>query len=276
MKTLYLFLALILTPLASSGRDNEADSISVNNEMNIDSQLSHPRLLKLDTDVRYAGTAGYKTIQRKAMKSIDLNMPKFTSDMYMSRATVSSWNGGKIYLTGGIQTMPGLMAIETGSINYAQSFGKFTFSMFGSATKYGYFNGLKTSYGFGAEATYRFSDRVSATVFASYYSPVMIMNPAMAGYVNIPNFGGYFDISISGRFGVQVGAQSYRSLMSRSWEAQPIVKPYFKISEKAAIGVDVGGILYNILKSNSGNRSWGNQNPTMGPPVMKLSEMMGY
>ncbi|MDE5596050.1 MAG: hypothetical protein K2I89_10855, partial [Muribaculaceae bacterium] len=198
------------------------------------------------------------------------------SDMYLSRATVSSWNGGRLYFNGGIQSMPGLMAIESGSINFEQTFGKFSFNLFGSANKYGYFNGLKTSYGFGAEATYRFNDRVSATVFASYFSPVMFMNPAMAGYVSVPNFGGYLDFSISSRFGVQVGAQSYRSLMSNKWEAQPIVKPYFKLSEKAAIGVDVGGILYNVLKSNVGNRSWGNHNPTMGPPVQKLSEMMGY
>lgn len=276
MKTLYLFLSLILLPSAAFSQDNTTDSIGGHSHFDIDSLLAHPRELKLNTDVRYSDVAGYKPSESKMPKGIDLNLPKFTSDMYLSRATVSSWDGGKIYLTGGVQTMPGLMAIESGSINFEQTFGKFSFNLNGSAAKYGYFNGLKTSYGFGAEATYRFSDRVSATVFASYFSPVMIMNPAIAGYVSVPNFGGYLDFSISSRFGVQVGAQSYRSLMSNRWEAQPIVKPYFKLSEKASIGVDVGGILYNVLKSNAGNRSWGNHNPTMGPPVQKLSEMMGY
>lgn len=267
---------MLLISSVASARENASDSVVNLPPISVDSLIAHPRALNLNTDVRYSDIAGFKLSEGKLMKSVELDMPKFTSDMYLSRATVSAWNGGRIYLTGGTETFPGLMAIEAGSINVEQSFGNFSLNIFGSATKYGYFNGLKTSYGFGAEATYRFSERVSATIFASYYSPALLLNPAMAGYVKVPNFGGYLDFSISSRFGVQVGAQSYRSLMSNRWEAQPIVKPYVKISEKAAIGVDVGSIIYNVLKSNTGNSSWGSQNPTMGPPVQKLSQMMGY
>ena len=275
MKAIYLFLSLALLPFKVLSQDNRTDSISAINNFVTDSPVTLPRELKLNTEVRYYDFGAYSPTEIRQSKALNLNMPKFTSDILLSRATASSWNGGRIYAIGGIQTMPGLMGIESGSVNLEQYFGNFSFNVYGGAEKYGYFNGLKTSYGFGAEATYRFNDKVSVTVFGSYFSPVMLMNPAMAGYVRVPNFGGYLDFSISNRFGVQVGAQTYRSMTSNRWETQPIVRPYYKLSEKAAIGVDVGGILYNVLKSNVGS-SWGTHNPTMGPPVPKLSEMMGY
>lgn len=38
---------------------------------------------------------------------------------------------------------------------------------------------------------------------------------------------------------------------------------------RTAIGIDVGGILYELLRSKS---DWGPRNPTIGPPVQKLSD----
>lgn len=54
------------------------------------------------------------------------------------------------------------------------------------------------------------------------------MTPAMLGYTSIPNFGGYVDYNFSGRWGVKVGAQAYRSSMTNRIEAQPIVTPTTK------------------------------------------------
>lgn len=191
-------------------------------------------------------------------------------------AVISSWDNGAISVHGSTTHMPGLMGIERGRLNFGFSTGNITYNIYGEAVKYGYFNGLQTSYGIGADITYRFNDKLSLTLFGAYYSPVRANSHAAAGYFNSTNIGGYFDYSFSDKFGVQVGAQSYRSTLSRRWETQPIVKPYYRISSKASIGVDVGGIIYQLLKSNVGKNSWGPQNPTIGPPVMKLSEMMGY
>lgn len=191
-------------------------------------------------------------------------------------AVIAAWDNGAISANGSTAHMPGLMGIERGNMNFGLTIGRMTYNIYGEAIKYGYFNGLQTSYGFGADATYHFSDKLSITLFASYYSPLRRMPHAATAYISTSNFGGYFDYSFSNRFGVQVGAQSYRSSLTHRWETQPIVKPYYKISSKASIGVDVGGIIYQLLKSNVGNNSWGPKNPTIGPPVMKMSEMMGY
>lgn len=191
-------------------------------------------------------------------------------------AVISSWDNGAISAYGSTTHMPGLMGIERGRLNIGFATGNLSYNVYGEAVKYGYFNGLQTSYGIGADVTYRFSDKISLTLFGAYFSPIRANSRAAAGYFNSTNIGGYVDYLISDRFGVQIGAQSYRSHLTRHWETQPIVKPYYRISSKASIGVDVGGIIYQALKSNVGRDSWGQRNPTIGPPVMKLSEMMGY
>lgn len=176
------------------------------------------------------------------------------------------WRNGGIFGSGRQESMPGLMAIESGSLILVQQLGRFTFTAHGDATKYAYFGGLQTSFGFGGSLSYQFSDRVSMTIFGSYYTPINGgMTPAMLGYTSIPNFGGYVDYNFSGRWGVKVGAQAYRSSMTNRIEAQPIVMPYYKLSKHAEIGLDVGGILYNVIKNNR-NRS-GRMNPTIAPPL---------
>lgn len=175
------------------------------------------------------------------------------------------WQNGGIFGSGRQESMPGLMAIESGSLIFVQQLGRFTFTAHGDAVKYAYFGGLQTSYGFGGSLSYQFSDRVSMTIFGSYYTPTGGMTPAMLGYTSIPNFGGYVDYNFSGRWGVKVGAQAYRSSMTNRIEAQPIVTPYYKISKHAEIGIDVGGILYNVIKNTRNHPS--RINPTIPPPV---------
>lgn len=190
-------------------------------------------------------------------------------------ASLASWSTGSIYAAGGIRIIPGIMAINLGSIHISQNFGQLSVDAYAVANKYGYFRGQQTSYGVGGALTYRFSDKLSATLFGEYHSPVNIYQPAMAGYVSIPRFGGYVDSSFSSKFGVEVGVQGYRSMMTQRIEAQPIIKPYFRLSKDSKIGIDFGGILYQMLNCR---RSQYNQsrNPTIGPPVQKLSQTMGY
>lgn len=176
------------------------------------------------------------------------------------------WRNGGIFGSGRQESMPGLMAIESGSLILVQQLGRFTFTAHGDATKYAYFGGLQTSFGFGGSLSYQFSDRVSMTIFGSYYTPINGgMTPAMLGYTSIPNFGGYVDYNFTGRWGVKVGAQAYRSSMTNRIEAQPIVMPYYKLSKHAEIGVDVGGILYNVIKNNRNRPT--RMNPTITPPL---------
>lgn len=187
------------------------------------------------------------------------------------QADLLSWPQGAFYATGGSTELPGLMGIEQGALNLSQSLGKFNLTVYGSATKYGFFQGLETSYGFGGELTYVINDKTSITMFGSYNSPVGITQPAMMGYVGVPTFGGYVNYRFHPRWGVKVGAQSYRSLVTRQWETQPIVMPYFRLGQND-IGLDFGGIIYGLIKS-AADENWGKSgNPTISPPFQKMSD----
>lgn len=191
----------------------------------------------------------------------------FTPEPYIFR-----WQTGGLYASAASASMPGLMAVESGRMTLEQDLGQFTLSVYGEALKYGYFRGLTSSYGFGGSVTYRASDRLSLTLFGSYYSPMRALTPAMAGYMNIPSVGAYADYSFSDRWGVKAGVQSYRSMVTGRWETQPIVMPYFKISGDHAIGVDVGGMLYQIIKSAASDSHNNYSNPTIPPPLMRMPE----
>ena len=181
-------------------------------------------------------------------------------------APVASWNGGGVYAEGGYESLPGLMNIDNGAVNVYQRFGSITATAYGEAVKYGYFNGLITTWGYGGSISYRISDNLSITGFGGYSTASGgFFSPAMSGYVGTTNFGGYLDYRISSKFGVKAGAQTYRSIMDNSWHTQPMVVPYFRLGGND-IGIDVGGILYNIfVNANGGKRS----NPTIAPPRLK-------
>ena len=86
--------------------------------------------------------------------------------------------------------------------------------------------------------------------------------------MSIPSFGGYMDYRFSDHWGVQVGAQSYRSSATGEWHPQPILKPYYQINKDTKIGMDVGGILYNLLYYNKNRSMRRMQNPTIPIPRM--------
>lgn len=171
---------------------------------------------------------------------------------------IASWQGGGLYASGHSADLPGLMGIESGSLNITHTIGNLSMTAWGEATKYGYFRGLQTSYGFGATMTYRFSDRWSLTAFGSYSTPLHPLTPAMAGMMNSTRIGGYASYNINDRWGVNVGAQATHSLVTNRWQAQPIVMPYYRINKDVSIGVDVGGIIYNIVKDYIDHRNIGN------------------
>lgn len=178
---------------------------------------------------------------------------------------LSLWEGARLSGRTTMEAVPGLMGIESGSVILTQDLGKFTLSGYGEALKYGFFGGLRNSYGYGGSLTYHMSDRVDITVFGSYYTSPGPMAPAMAGYVKIPKFGGYADYKINDRWGVKVGVQSYQPMVGNRREVQPMVVPYFKVGGKD-LGIDVGGILYQMIRANVERHGHG-RNPTMRPPV---------
>ncbi|MDE5555606.1 MAG: hypothetical protein K2J10_10555 [Muribaculaceae bacterium] len=274
MKRTIIILSLALLPFVAVGQRETPDSIAVSYQHGTDRLIDSTNIY-LNFDRKFSELSQPDLRNKFVTDTSAFQLPKINTNITPGVARISSWRNGHLYAAGGIQTMPGLMAINSGSLNVEQNFGNLNVNVYGVATKYGYFNGLQTSYGFGGALTYKFSEKVSATVFGEYHSGVRMNNPAMAGYVNIPRFGGYIDYSFSERFGVEVGAQGYQSMMTNRIEAQPIVRPYFRVSKNNKIGIDIGGILYQVLNSR-GSQYNQSRNPTIGPPVQKLSQAMGY
>lgn len=187
---------------------------------------------------------------------------------YFTPGEIVGWENGGAFGDTRLQSLAGMMGIESGRLGIRQSLGDLSFTAYGEALKYGFYQGLTRSLGVGGALSYRINDRVSVTVFGHYYSSPGLMSPAMAGYAATTGFGGYFDYHLGGRWGVRVGAQGYRSVLSGKWEAQPMVMPYFRVTKKDVIGIDVGAILYNLIKDNM-NNGWGRPgNPTIAPPRM--------
>ena len=274
MKRTIIILSLALLRFVAVGQSEMPDSITFYYQGDNDG-LADSTSIYYNFDRKFYELSPADLRSKFVTDTSVFQMPKINTNIMPGVAHISSCRKGYIYATGGIQTMPGLMAINSGSLNIEQNFGNLNVSVYGVATKYGYFHGLQTSYGFGGSLTYKFNEKISATVFGEYHSGIRMHNPAMAGYVYIPRFGGYIDYSFSDRFGVELGAQGYQSMMTQRIEAQPIVRPYFRLSKNNKIGIDIGGILYQVLNSRS-NKYNQSRNPTIGPPVQKLSQAMGY
>ncbi len=233
-----------------------------------DASAISPRQLKPETyddQVRWLN-ANYRAKQMND-KPLPGIMPGALDYSLHTPGLIASWGSGGITGSTGAVSLPGLMGMESGSISLTQNLGNFSVTAYGTAVKYGYYGGLDRTVGFGGAINYRASDRVSITFFGSYFSPLRAPQGAMAGYVSVPRIGGYVDYSFNEHWGLQVGAQSYRSSLNGEWHTQPIAIPYYRISKDAVIGMDVGGILYNLLYRNSGN-SRRAQNPTIPIPKM--------
>lgn len=175
---------------------------------------------------------------------------------------IASWGNGGIYGNRSTTDLPGLMGIDNATITLIQNFGALNITAWADATKYGYFRGMQTSYGFGASLTYKISEKWSITAFGRYYTPLHPLTPAMAGMMNSSRVGGYASYNFNDHWGISVGAQATHSLVTNRWEARPIVTPYYRINKDVSIGVDVGGILYNIARDYIDNHNKNTHSPT--------------
>ncbi len=192
---------------------------------------------------------------------------------YPGNATMLRWYNGALVAAGRTDVFPGLMNMESAILNFHQQLGRFTLTAYGSATKIGYFRGLSTQWGYGGSLSYQISDNVSVTGFGSYATRSRITQPAMLGFIDYPNFGGFVDYHFGeSHWGVKAGAQSYYSLGSRHWDTQPILMPYYRTSSGVDLGIDVGGILYNILENciNKGNNNYGGGGNNFSPQQSKI------
>jgi hypothetical protein len=181
------------------------------------------------------------------------------------QASLARWDHGALIANGQTLLMPGLMSVEEGTLSLRQQWGDFLLLAYGAATHYTSDLGLTTQWGFGGALSYQMTDHIRWTVFGAYHTATGILQPAMAGYIQTPVYGGYIDYRFNTRgAGVKVGAQSYYDPMRRQWEAQPILMPYYR-----SVSIDLGGILYQAIKMGTSHPGKHSADPTIMPTKVK-------
>ncbi|MBO4955615.1 MAG: hypothetical protein J6C77_04355 [Muribaculaceae bacterium] len=159
------------------------------------------------------------------------------------------------------ESYPGLMNTRSATLFLNFNSGAFGLNIWGDASQIAYFRGYQRQFGYGISATFDLTDRLSLTVFGSYYTLLHELSPAMAGFANSSRAGGYLTYLFSDHWGVKVGGQTVRSDFDNRWRFQPIVEPFYKVNKNVSIGADIGGMLYNIIYDSR------HSNPTIPPPV---------
>lgn len=174
------------------------------------------------------------------------------------------WKGSAIVVSGGADSMPGLLDHESGAMTLYQDLGRWSFSASALADKYrmmgmGF---LETRYGVGGTVGYRLNDAISLHAFGYYYPNSLMISPAVNPYLGTTNFGGFAEIQLHKNFGVDTGVRRYLNPMTGQWVTDPIVSPYIKFNNGQKFGFDFGHMLKNLI--------WGKQDQMMprGPVRM--------
>lgn len=180
------------------------------------------------------------------------------------------WRGAAVIVSGGADSMPGLLDRESGALTLYQETGRWSFSASALADKYrmvgmGF---LETRYGVGGTVSYWVNNAISLHAFGYYYPNSSLISPAVNPYLGTTNYGGYADIRFHKNFGMDAGVRRYLNPMTGKWVTDPIVSPYVKFNNGQKFGFDFGRLLKGLI--------WGNQDEMMprgpvrmGPPQQR-------
>ena len=180
------------------------------------------------------------------------------------------WQGSAVIVSGGADSMPGLLDRESGALTLYQNAGRWSFSASALADKYRFvgMGFLQTRYGVGGTVGYKVSDALSLHAFGYYYGNSSMISPAVNPYLATTNFGGYADIKFHKNFGVDTGVRRYLNPMTGQWVTEPIVSPYVRFNNGQKFGFDFGHLLKGLI--------WGHKDEMMprgpvrmGPPPQR-------
>ena len=165
----------------------------------------------------------------------------------------SPWQGSAVIVSGGADSMPGLLDSESGALTLYQNLGRWSFSASALADKYRFvgMGFLETRYGVGGTVGYQVNDVLSLHAFGYYYGNSSLISPAVNPYLATNNYGGYADIKLHKNFGVDAGVRRYLNPLTGQWVTDPIISPYVKFNNGQKFGFDFGNLLKGLI--------WGNQ-----------------
>lgn len=174
---------------------------------------------------------------------------------------VVGWGSGAVAGNVGSAYMPGLMAVNSGSLGVVQTLGSASLYVGGIVNKFGYyFGGVTRQMGVCGRFSYAVSPQVCLTAFGTYYfgkPPVtpgsgLPLQPAIVGFYPTSHFGGYADFKINEHWGVDVGGRTVQRFGTNRYDFEPIANPYYLMNlggKKVKLSLPVGQILYHIIRS---------------------------
>lgn len=177
------------------------------------------------------------------------------------------WRSAYVIVSGGADSMPGLLDRESGALTFQQNLGRWSFSASALADKYRFvgMSFLQTNYGVGGTVNYWVSNALTLHAFGYYYPGASMITPAVNPYLSTTNYGGFADFHINKNIGVDAGVRRYMNPMTGQWETDPIISPYFKLNGHQKIGFDLGPILKQIFFGKP-DRAMLRGPVRMGPP----------
>ena len=269
-----VLIAILLTMVSGAAAQTDISNGEIQREDSV--RLNHDDLLLKDSLLQQQDSALWKTPIRQMSANSAATKLDIDPSLYDNRRgnwevstiqggkLLSPWRGSAVVVSGGADSMPGLLDRESGALTLYQGAGRWIFSASALADKYrmvgmGF---IQTRYGVGGTASYWLNDAITLHAFGYYYPNSSMISPAVNPYLATSNYGGYADFRISKNFGVDAGVRRYLNPMTGKWVTDPIVSPYIKFNNGQKFGFDFGHILKGII--------WGNQDNMMprGPVRM--------
>lgn len=179
--------------------------------------------------------------------SIDDISQRFTFDTNRfsdqnSTGIITQFDNNFIVGSGEFSNLPLIGAIRTANIFYMHTSGKWTVSAGISAAKYNLVPGVYNNFGFSGALNYAVNEKLSFSVFGSYYTDNSFHSAAALPYLANSRYGASMSMALNERLGLTLGAQRYYDTFSGRWITSPIIAPSFRIG-KTAVEIDLGGLL---------------------------------
>ena len=270
-RTILIAILSVLTSVVSAQTEIEGDKKLPADSLRLDGSIFKGDSLLTERDSSILLNPIHPTNGFNAATKLDINPSLYDNrrgDWEVSTIQggklFTPWRGSAVVVTGGADSMPGLLDRESGALTLYQNLGRWDFSASALADKYRFvgMGFLQTRYGVGGTVGYTVNDALSLHAFGYYYGNSSMINPAVNPYLATTTYGGYADIRLHKNFGVDAGVRRYLNPMTGRWVTDPIVSPYVKFNNGQKFGFDFGNILKGII--------WGNEDKMMprGPVRM--------
>ena len=225
-RTILIAILSVLTSVVAAQTEIEGDKKLPADSLRLDGKIFKGDSLLTERDSSLLLNPIHPTNGFNAATKLDINPSLYDNrrgDWEVSTIQggklFTPWRGSAVVVTGGADSMPGLLDRESGALTLYQNAGRWSFSASALADKYRFvgMGFLQTRYGVGGTVGYRVSNALSLHAFGYYYGNSSMITPAVNPYLATTTYGGYADIRLHKNFGVDAGVRRYLNPMTGRW-----------------------------------------------------------